>query len=137
VADSRYRKQLGVTIPPASAGTTYRPGPLVRQPVPASAPGVESSAQPIVVQGTGWRFAIPGALLLSIASAVGARMIPTATSTDTELAGVRQDLRELRTELAQRARETDAKIETTRTELGAERNKNLIQDYQLEQLRSK
>jgi hypothetical protein len=117
--------------------STWRPNaPGTGVPLPP-APSVESAAQPIVVAGNGWRLTVPAVLLSALLSGLGARFIPTATTTDTELAGMRQDLRELRAELAQRGREQDAKLETIRTELSAERNMNLIQNYQLQELRNR
>ena len=74
--------------PPPGYPERWRRDP---QPTQAPQPPVVESA-PIVVQGQGWRLSVPLVVLTGIVSSVGARMLPTNTSTDTGIAELRASL---------------------------------------------
>jgi hypothetical protein len=52
---------------------------------PPPVPMVEPVGAPIVIHGPGWKATIPAALLLAATTAVGTRMLPTATASDAKL----------------------------------------------------
>lgn len=70
----RYRRVLGVDVAPDKTPSTRPP------------PGE------IMIAGRGWKFSAPAAILLALgsalASAIGTRMLPTPTPTDTRIDSV-------------------------------------------------
>lgn len=89
------------------------------------------------ISGNGWKAQLPLALVLSVASAVGARLLPTATSTDVaiqreQLAAEKERLiaERFREEVRQSVRIVNDRLDRYGTEL------SLIQE-QIRQLRAK
>jgi hypothetical protein len=65
-----------------------------------STPSKPPSAPGLVVQGSGWRATVPMVVLASLGSAVGARLLPTPSVTDSALTEIRMQMqvKELRDE---------------------------------------